>query len=115
MQESGTTALGPSLVVALGMVSKLGRGNTVVLLTDGLANVGVGSMEELFTEEQQNNAQSFYRRVGQMAQESGTIISITSIEGSECKMENLGLVCELSGKFSFLINFFFYFFFFSFD
>ena len=96
LQESGTTALGPALVVGLGMISKIGKGNTIVLLTDGLANVGVGGMEELFTEEQQQNAEDFYRKVGEMAQESGTTISITGIEGSECKMENLGLVTELS-------------------
>eukprot|EP01091_Cochliopodium_minus_P009235 TRINITY_DN222_c0_g3_i1.p1 TRINITY_DN222_c0_g3~~TRINITY_DN222_c0_g3_i1.p1 ORF type:complete len:714 (-),score=288.87 TRINITY_DN222_c0_g3_i1:43-2184(-) len=97
LQESGTTALGPALVVALGMISKLGKGNTVVLLTDGLANIGVGSMEELYTEEQQQNAQNFFRRVGDLAQQNGTTISITGIEGSECKMEYLGLVSELSG------------------
>jgi len=95
LQESGTTALGPALVVSLGIASA-SRGNTIVLLTDGLANVGIGSMEELFTEEQQAAAEQFYRKVGELAQECGTTISITSIEGSECKMENLGLAAELS-------------------
>lgn len=52
LEEKGTTALGPALVVALGMASE-SHGNTIVLLTDGLANVGVGNMEELFSEQQQ--------------------------------------------------------------
>jgi hypothetical protein len=41
-------------------------------------------------EEQGNNANEYYAKIGKMAEESGCSISVTSIEGSECKMEILG-------------------------
>jgi len=45
LEEKGKTALGPGLLSSLGMASKGKKGSTVVICTDGLANVGIGSME----------------------------------------------------------------------
>lgn len=39
--SDGKTALGPALAVALGIVSKHGEGSSVVVVTDGIANVGI--------------------------------------------------------------------------
>jgi Mg-chelatase subunit ChlD len=37
----GQTALGPALAVALGIVSKHGEGSSIVVVTDGIANLGI--------------------------------------------------------------------------
>lgn len=42
IEETGPTALGPALLTSVAMASEGGQGSTVVLCTDGLANVGLG-------------------------------------------------------------------------
>ena len=39
--SEGKTALGPALAVALGIVSKHGEGSSIVVVTDGIANMGI--------------------------------------------------------------------------
>jgi hypothetical protein len=51
VEEKGPTALGPAVLAAVELASKLktnGQGNKakIVLCTDGLANVGIGSLED---------------------------------------------------------------------
>lgn len=46
IQETGPTALGPALLTSIALASKGGAGSSVVLCTDGLANVGLGALEE---------------------------------------------------------------------
>jgi hypothetical protein len=43
-EAKGQTALGPALTAAIEVASKGSKGSTVVLCTDGLANIGVGSL-----------------------------------------------------------------------
>eukprot|EP01092_Planopodium_desertum_P005534 TRINITY_DN231_c0_g1_i2.p1 TRINITY_DN231_c0_g1~~TRINITY_DN231_c0_g1_i2.p1 ORF type:complete len:749 (-),score=157.94 TRINITY_DN231_c0_g1_i2:44-2227(-) len=98
LEESGTTALGPALVASIGMATKKGsKGGTIILCTDGLSNVGVGNMDGLKTEEETAAAEGFYRKAALLAKEHGIVINVVSIEGSECKMENLGTLSELTG------------------
>jgi hypothetical protein len=51
IEETGPTALGPAVITSVAMASKGAAGSTVVICTDGLANIGVGSMDEAKTEE----------------------------------------------------------------
>lgn len=44
-EAKGQTALGPALVSALNIASKGSPGSSVVLCTDGLANIGIGQLE----------------------------------------------------------------------
>jgi hypothetical protein len=37
----GQTALGPAIAVALGITSKHGHGSSIVVVTDGFANLGI--------------------------------------------------------------------------
>ena len=46
LEENGATALGPSVLTAVAMAGKIKEGSTVVICTDGLANIGVGSFED---------------------------------------------------------------------
>ena len=45
LSEKGKTALGPGLTVSLGMISKQKKGSMIVICTDGLANVGIGALD----------------------------------------------------------------------
>ena len=60
LEEGGSTALGPALLSAIEMATAGKRGSKVVVCTDGLANLGIGSLEELKTDEDHNIARQFY-------------------------------------------------------
>lgn len=46
-RTNGTTALGPGLAVSLGLASQSEEsGSMIVLCTDGLANEGIGKLED---------------------------------------------------------------------
>lgn len=44
-EAKGQTALGPAMITALEIAAKGSPGSSVILCTDGLANVGVGQLE----------------------------------------------------------------------
>ena len=46
LEETGPTALGPAVLTSIAMASEGAPGSIVVVCTDGLANVGVGSFDE---------------------------------------------------------------------
>jgi len=96
IEESGQTALGPGLVVALGVAMKGAPGSKVIICTDGLANVGLGSVENLITEESIAAAKGFYTKLGELAKERGIGISIVSIVGEDCRLEMLSPLAELT-------------------
>eukprot|EP00051_Salpingoeca_urceolata_P026485 m.477459 g.477459 ORF g.477459 m.477459 type:complete len:771 (-) comp20851_c0_seq1:193-2505(-) len=98
LEEGGQTALGPALVASVALAAKR-PGSQVFVCTDGLANVGVGSLDlgdkaDVATESQ---AAAFYREVGQLAKDKGVTISVISIEGAECKLEHLGVAADMTG------------------
>lgn len=45
IEAKGATALGPALITALNIVEKGSLGSSVILCTDGLANIGIGQLE----------------------------------------------------------------------
>lgn len=59
----------------------------MVICTDGLANRGLGNLE-------QENSEAFYSEVGQIAKELGIAISVVSIKGEGCKLEVLSAVAD---------------------
>lgn len=50
LEETGPTALGPAVATSIAMAAEGAPGSTVVICTDGLANVGVGAFDEAKTE-----------------------------------------------------------------
>jgi hypothetical protein len=46
----GQTALGPALVMALGIVSQHGAGSSIVVVTDGIGNKGIFDQSETWEE-----------------------------------------------------------------
>lgn len=97
IEESGQTALGPALVISLGVAMRGAPGSRVIICTDGLANVGLGSLENLFTEESMAATKEFYTKLGELAKERGITISIVSIVGEDCRLEMLSPLAALTG------------------
>eukprot|EP00930_Biecheleria_cincta_P052686 TRINITY_DN3797_c0_g1_i2.p1 TRINITY_DN3797_c0_g1~~TRINITY_DN3797_c0_g1_i2.p1 ORF type:complete len:1298 (+),score=257.87 TRINITY_DN3797_c0_g1_i2:313-3894(+) len=90
LKPCGNTALGPALAVGVGLASKR-LGSKIVLCTDGMANNGVGAIRD------RNAVVEFYGDIGRRAAEEGTSISVITMEGEDCSMENLGTCADLTG------------------
>jgi hypothetical protein len=45
LEETGPTALGPAIVTAIALAGEGAPGSTVIVCTDGLANVGLGAFD----------------------------------------------------------------------
>jgi len=79
------------------MASSGKAGSTVVICTDGLANIGLGAFDECKTDEDFQKAEEFYEKVGQLAQTAGVTINVITIEGDECNVDSLSKLAELTG------------------
>lgn len=97
VEETGPTALGPGILTAVAMAAEGSAGSSVVICTDGLANIGLGAFDECRTEADTTAAEQFYERVGQIASAAGVTINIVSIEGDECNLDSLCALAELTG------------------
>jgi len=96
LEEGGGTALGPAICVALGMAQGV-AGSKVIVCTDGLANIGVGALDELDTDAATEQATAFYAALGNRAQAQGCSIDVVALEGDGCDVENLGVMSEAAG------------------
>lgn len=75
-EAKGQTALGPALISAIEVASKGSPGSTVILCTDGLANIGVGLLDPL-TEE----SKKFYEDLAEVAKSRNLSVNIMTIKG----------------------------------
>lgn len=98
LEEGGQTGLGPALIVAIEMAAQK-AGSQVIVCTDGLANIGLGSLEgfDQLGEEEKTAVESFYNEAAQKAKACGVAVSLISIEGQECKLEQLSSVADITG------------------
>lgn len=81
LYEEGQTALGPALLASSSLASQV-PGSKVVLCTDGLANIGVGSMDTT-----DSSVKDFYMRIAQNAISKGSTISLMSFKGSDSNIQ----------------------------
>lgn len=79
------------MLTSLSMASKGNPGSQVIVLTDGMANVGLGSFN------QGPVANEFYSRVGQLAEEKGVMINLVTFAGTEANIMGLSTMVEQSG------------------
>jgi small GTP-binding protein len=96
LTESGATALGPALSVALAVARRGAVGSRVTLCTDGLANIGVGALDG-GDEAARDAGKLTYIELGEQAKLSGVAVSLLSLIGAECKLEAISVVAEQSG------------------
>eukprot|EP00752_Nemacystus_decipiens_P004090 g3743.t1 len=98
LEEGGPTALGPAVVAGLSMLKERGgRGSRLVLCTDGLANVGLGALDDLKTVEEREIAEAFYEELGRESASNGVTIDVVSVDSDACDLENLGAMADVSG------------------
>lgn len=57
IEETGPTALGPGILTSVAMAAEGSAGSSVVICTDGLANIGLGAWDECRTEADSQVAQ----------------------------------------------------------
>lgn len=95
LEETGPTALGPAMLISVVMAAKQ-KGSRVVVCTDGLANVGLGALDKL-TPDARASAVKWYEQVGDFAKQNGVMVSVISLIGEECSLEDLGRVVDRSG------------------
>ena len=81
MNANGSTALGPAILTSIAMASQGSKGSSVVICTDGLANVGLGSLENLEPPEKIEEANDFYLSLGQYAKFNGVSVNLITIKG----------------------------------
>lgn len=86
LEASGSTALGPALVIALAAANK-SRRSEIILCTDGASNAGVGNVEK---------GRDFYRELGDVAKKAGTTVSLIGIEGEGIGLPILGEAARIS-------------------
>jgi len=71
LEEGGQTALGPAMLVAITMASKV-PGSKVVMCTDGLANIGLGNLDS-DSADQHAEASDFFSELGEKAKHCGFV------------------------------------------
>ncbi|XP_076008419.1 circularly permutated Ras protein 1-like [Genypterus blacodes] len=97
LSESGTTALGPAALLAIAMASRH-PGSKVIICTDGKANTDLGNLEV-----EDNDARTllsstiFYQELGEYAADQGVTVSVLSIEGTDCRLDELGRLADRTG------------------
>ena len=97
LSENGATALGPALLASIALASHGKAGSKVIICTDGIANVGVGSINDPKDPVELTKAREFFSMAGQVAKEKGVSVSVITIEGEECSVERLAEVAEFTG------------------
>ncbi|XP_037547571.1 circularly permutated Ras protein 1, partial [Nematolebias whitei] len=97
LSANGATALGPAALLAITMASRH-PGSKVIICTDGKANAKLGNLEE-----EDNDARTllsstiFYQDLGEFAANQGVTVSVLSIEGTDCRLDELGRLADRTG------------------
>lgn len=96
IEETGPTALGPALLTSVAMASHGGNGSSVILCTDGLANVGLGQFDGANADQIQE-INKFYEKIGEFAEEKGVAVSLVTMESEDCNIDTVSKVVQNSG------------------
>lgn len=104
IEEKGQTALGPALLSAIYMISNAKPGSMIILCTDGLANLGLGSFDVAASEDLQAS-NKFYEEIANLAKSFGIAISVVTIKGEACKMEVLNKLADITNGYLIYIIF----------
>lgn len=90
LYTSGCTALGPALSICAGFLSEVPN-SEIVLCTDGMPNVGVGTLQGADADS------DFYKRIGEYAKSNKTVINILAVEGEPVGLPQVQVAAEVSG------------------
>lgn len=108
LKTKGQTALGPAVALGIGIAERGVKGSKVVVFTDGVSNIGIGSLEG--KDSKDIDKTSFYNQAGMYARERGLNVNVIAIGGAECKISYLASLAEftegtlLKANYDFLSN-----------
>ena len=92
MVALSSTALGPAVVAARIMSLAAGTGR-ILVLTDGMANAGIGSLSGASPE-----GKKFYTKIGNELKKNGIVLDIVGIAGQgSLELKTLALMPEITG------------------
>ena len=94
LEENGATALGPALSCAVDLCSMQCGNSEIILCTDGMPNIGVGSLDENENLTLLKNGKNFYVDIAEEANKSSTVVNVISIEGCDCSLEDFKMCAE---------------------
>ena len=93
LRDQGGTALGPAMAMAY-VIAKHRNVGRIVLLTDGLANEGIGALEGY----QVTPANTFYEDLGRRFLDLGAAVDVVGIaSGAGMELKTLGFLPEATG------------------
>ncbi|XP_059180809.1 circularly permutated Ras protein 1-like isoform X2 [Centropristis striata] len=97
LSEGGTTALGPAALLTIAIASRQ-PGSKVIICTDGKANTELGNLEvEDIDARTLLSSTIFYQELGEYAANQGVTVSVLSIEGTDCRLDELGRLADRTG------------------
>ncbi|XP_078388076.1 circularly permutated Ras protein 1-like [Cetorhinus maximus] len=96
LQECGATALGPAALVSIAVASQK-QGSKVIICTDGRANTILGNLEDIKNDKIYQSSKLFYNQLAEYAVTKGVIVSILTIEGTDCRLPELGQLADKTG------------------
>ncbi|XP_048869649.1 circularly permutated Ras protein 1-like isoform X2 [Brienomyrus brachyistius] len=97
LEKTGDKALGPAALAAIMMASRH-PGSRVVICTDGKANTQLGNLNVPETDCRSLVPSSiFYQDLGEFAANQGITVSVLTIEGTDCRLDELGRLSDLTG------------------
>ena len=92
MTSLGSTALGPAAIAARIMSLASGTGR-ILMLTDGMANEGIGSLSGASPE-----GKKFYRKIAEEMKKNGIVLDIVGIQGEgSLELKTLAQLPEITG------------------
>ncbi|XP_029102521.1 circularly permutated Ras protein 1-like [Scleropages formosus] len=97
LQRHGKCATGPALLVAITMASRQ-PGSKVVICTSSKANTKLGNLEVDDTDSHSLLPSSiFYQELGEQAANHGVTVSVLTLEGTDCRLDELGKLADRTG------------------
>ncbi len=90
LREMGSTALGPAVVTGFTILKKH-EGGRLLLLTDGMANVGIGSLDAYPSQEK------FYKEMATKLKNMGMIVDVIGVRShGEIGLDKIGVLAEIT-------------------
>jgi hypothetical protein len=81
------------LLTSIALASEGNLGSQVIVCTDGQANVGLGLTNR---KEREQESKRFYAQCGEYAKSNGVTVHIVTILGTECKIDAVSPVAEMT-------------------
>ncbi|OCT70919.1 circularly permutated Ras protein 1 isoform X2 [Xenopus laevis] len=96
LYEMGATALGPAALVSIAMAAQK-PGSKVIICTDGRANTYLGNLDDIAEEHAYQSSRLFYSNLAGLALRHSVVVSVLTIEGTDCRLPELGQLADKTG------------------